>query len=140
MQPIIEFVQLHLMLSLLWVALLGAVVYSYLMPLLSGVKGIPYQQTTQLINQRDAAIVDIRTAEQFRKGHIAGATNLPESQLKSGVPAALDRQKPVIVVCDAGNKASVTARTLKKAGFGEVYYMQGGLNAWTGANLPLVKK
>lgn len=142
MQQIIEFIQLHLMLCLLWVVLLGAVIYSFLMPLLSGVKSITYQQVTQFINKRDAVIFDIRSGEQYRKGHIAGAVNVPESQLKADQLTNYEkyRSNPVVVACDLGNKASGAARSLKKAGFQEVYYMQGGIGAWTGANLPLVRK
>ncbi|MFM2486107.1 rhodanese-like domain-containing protein [Celerinatantimonas yamalensis] len=142
MQQIIEFVHLHPMLCLMWGVLLVAVVYSYLLPLISGVKGVPYQQVTQLINRHDAVVLDIRPAEQYRKGHIAGAVNAPQSQLKADQLSAYDkyREQPLVVVCDMGNKASSVARTFTKAGFKEVYYLQGGMGAWTGANLPLVKK
>ncbi|CAG8999967.1 MAG: putative protein YibN [Candidatus Celerinatantimonas neptuna] len=142
MQQIIEFIQLHLMLCLLWVVLLGAVIYTFLMPILSGVRSITYQQVTQFINKRDAVIFDIRSGEQYRKGHIAGAVNIPESQLKADKLTNYEkyRSKPVVVACDLGNKASGAARLFKKAGFQEVYYMQGGIGAWTGANLPLVRK
>lgn len=142
MQQIIEFVQAHLLLCVLWVALLGAVIYSFALPLFSGVKGIAYQQVTQLINKKNAVIFDIRPAEQFRKGHIAGAINLPQAQVKPSELNAYEKyqEQPVVVACEMGNKASAAARVFSKAGFKEVYYMQGGINAWNGANLPLVKK
>ncbi|CAG9295515.1 rhodanese-like domain-containing protein [Celerinatantimonas diazotrophica] len=142
MQQIIEFIQLHALLCLLWVVLLVAVIYSFVMPLMSKAKGISYQRLTQIVNKEDGVVFDIRSADQYRKGHISGAVNVPQSQLKSGPYAAYEKyqQLPVIVTCDVGNQAGMIARKLAKSGFEKVFYLQGGMNAWTGANLPLVKK
>lgn len=142
MQQIIEFIQLHPLLCLLWVVLLVAVIYSFVMPLMSNVKGISHQILTQIVNKEDGVVFDIRSADQYRKGHISGAVNVPQSQLKSGPYSAYEKyqQVPVIVACDAGNQAGPIARKLAKGGFEKVYYLQGGMNAWAGANLPLVKK
>lgn len=142
MQQIIEFIQLHALLCLLWVVLLVAVIYSFVMPLMSKAKGISYQRLTQIVNKEDGVVFDIRSTDQYRKGHISGAVNVPQSQLKSGPYAAYEKyqQQPVIVTCDVGNQAASIARKLAKNGFEKVFYLQGGMNAWTGANLPLVKK
>ncbi|MFM2481761.1 rhodanese-like domain-containing protein [Celerinatantimonas sp. YJH-8] len=142
MPQIIEFIQTHLLLCALWVVLLAAVIYSFIVPLLSGVKGIAYQQVTQLINKRDAVIVDVRSGDQYRKGHIAGSVNLTQSKVTVDDLKAYEkyREQPIVVACELGNKASVVARVFSKAGFKEVYFMQGGINAWNSANLPLVKK
>lgn len=142
MQQVIEFVHLHPLLSLLWVVLLGAVIYSYLLPMFSNVKGVGTGELTQLINREDGVVMDIRPADQFRKGHIAGAINAPESQLKMDQLAAYEKYKtnPLIVACEMGNKGSSVARKLAKEGFTQVFYLQGGMNAWNSANLPLVKK
>lgn len=86
-------------------------------------------------------MLDIRTADEYRKGHITGARNIPLANLKDQL-ASLDnaKDKPIIVVCFAGMSARGAAATLRKAGFSAVSVLGGGMNAWTAANLPVVKK
>ena len=49
------------------------------------------------------------------------------------------RQSPVVLVCRTGNASSNAAKVLKKAGFEQVFVLDGGLPAWQAADLPLVK-
>ena len=50
-----------------------------------------------------------------------------------------EKNKPIIVVCMAGVTASGVASKLVKQGFESVSLLQGGMNAWIGAGLPIVK-
>ena len=85
-------------------------------------------------------IVDLRDSDEFRAGHIAGSINIPASQALERI-AELEKykDKPIILTCDMGAKASHLSRQLRGKGFDELYRIQGGLNAWRGASLPLVK-
>jgi rhodanese-related sulfurtransferase len=49
------------------------------------------------------------------------------------------RDLPVVVACRTGTASSAAARKLAKAGFKQVYWLDGGVAAWQQANLPLVK-
>jgi rhodanese-related sulfurtransferase len=87
-----------------------------------------------------AALVDVRSTNQFKDGHISGARNVPGDQIASGV-AALDKlkEKTVIVCCDSGVTSGAAARKLTQLGFKQVYNLRGGLSAWRQDNLPVVK-
>jgi rhodanese-related sulfurtransferase len=87
-----------------------------------------------------AVLVDLRSANQFKDGHIAGARNLPADQL-AGDPKALAKlaAKSVVLYCGDGATTAAAQRTLAAAGVKDVYGLRGGLAGWTQENLPVVK-
>lgn len=87
-----------------------------------------------------ATLLDVRSANQFKDGHIAGARSLPADQIADGAKA-LEKLKDdaLIVCCDSGTASAAAARTLTRLGFKTVYNLRGGLAAWRQDNLPLVK-
>lgn len=103
-----------------------------------GVISIEPQDAIKLINA-DAVVVDLRSAETFARGHIAGARNIPHDELDEGM-SKLDRfkSKPLVAVCDAGVNSTKLVNTLRKSGADNVYGLRGGMAAWSQANLPLV--
>ena len=95
----------------------------------------------RLINDRDAVIVDLRPAADFKRGHLLNAINLPFAKIEERASEiGKDKARPVLLYCALGSMASQAAGKLKKQGFTEVYPLKGGLNAWTGANLPVTAK
>ena len=128
-------------LSLALAGLTVAIVANEVATLLRGYKALKPAELTALMNTiEDAVVVDISPSADFEKGHIAGSRNVqasqfgPEHKLVAGA-----RQKPVIVVCRSGMTAQGAAKNLKKAGFEQVYVLDGGIAAWRQAELPLVK-
>jgi rhodanese-related sulfurtransferase len=98
------------------------------------------QQATNMVNREDARVVDLRDADEFRQGHVAGSINIPMSQFAERI-AELDKfkEKPVILVCKMGTSASLAGRQLRARGFDKVARMQGGIQGWRADNLPVVK-
>lgn len=97
------------------------------------------QQVTHMINRENAVIVDIREMGSFQKGHIIGAMNITFSQLNDKIKELNKyKDRPLIIVCDNDRNAAQAAKTLKKEGFENIFSMQGGINAWQSASLPLV--
>ncbi|AHG20172.1 hypothetical protein Z042_11445 [Chania multitudinisentens RB-25] len=141
LQEIMQFVSRHPILSLAWVALLAAVIVMTVKSRLSKVKEITRGEAIRLINKEDAVVVDTRSREDFRKGHIANAINLTASELKSGSYGELEKHKaqPVVVVCANGTKSREPAEHLSKAGFASVYTLKDGVAGWSGENLPLAR-
>jgi rhodanese-related sulfurtransferase len=94
----------------------------------------------QWVNQRNAQIIDIRSVEEYKTGHIANSKHLPLAELDGGISKLrLDARKPIILVCLSGSRATKAAGKFKKAGFDEVACIEGGVSAWNQANLPLIK-
>ncbi|MGQ0429654.1 MAG: rhodanese-like domain-containing protein [Gammaproteobacteria bacterium] len=87
-----------------------------------------------------AVLVDLRAANQFKDGHIAGARNIPGDQIASD-PKALERLsgKKLVLYCDTGTTTGAALRTLARAGAKDVFSLRGGLAAWKQENLPVVK-
>jgi len=77
----------------------------------------------------DHRVLDVRTDEEWRLGHIAGAVHIPLSLLiKQGLE--LDRETHISVVCAAGYRSNIAGSHLKFLGFTHVYSVIGGMNAW----------
>ncbi len=97
-------------------------------------------QVTQVINRGKSTIVDVRTPEEFAKGHLRDAKNIPLADLQARI-GELDKAKgkSVVVVCQTGARADKAIKVLQGAGFDDVVGLDGGLAAWQAASLPTVK-
>jgi rhodanese-related sulfurtransferase len=115
----------------------GALLWPALQP--RGKRASPLQ-VTQVINRGKATIVDVSTAEEFAKGHLRDAKNIPLADLATRI-GELDKSKArsVVVVCQTGARADKAARQLAAAGFDDVVSLDGGLTAWQAAGLPVTK-
>ena len=112
-------------------------------PLLRRGAGGPWVNTlaaTQLITRSDALVIDLRSAEDYAKGHILGAKSLPLADIERRA-GELDKYKtkPLILHCSDGNRGGGAAATLRKKGFGMVHNLAGGYAAWLQAGLPVEK-
>ena len=98
-------------------------------------------EAVQLINQKNAVILDVREAVEYAAGRIANAKQIPLSQLASKLKELEKfKQKPIIVACRAGMRSGSACKLLKQNEFTQVYQLKGGLTAWQQANLPLEKQ
>jgi thioredoxin len=85
-----------------------------------------------------AAIIDVRTPDEFSKGHLKRAVNYDwnGNDFNKQV-SGLDKSKPVFVYCLVGGRSASAASQLRSDGFKEVYELDGGIMKWRAANLPL---
>ena len=97
-------------------------------------------EAVQLINRRDAVVLDVRDAKEYKSGHITNARNVPEGEIEARMKE-LDKfkSKPIIVSCARGNRSMNVAKRLRALGFTEVVSLRGGIAAWEQANIPLEK-
>jgi len=85
-------------------------------------------------------VLDLRPAEAFAAGHLAGARNLPPDQiLNAGDTLKKYKEKPVVVYDESGSLGTSAARQLAAQGFTKAVNLRGGLAAWRTENLPLQK-
>jgi rhodanese-related sulfurtransferase len=97
-------------------------------------------EAVQLINRRDAVVLDVRDPAEYKAGHITNSRNVPESELESrSKELEKVKAKPIIVSCGRGNRSANIAARLRKAGFSEVFSLRGGIAGWQQANMPLEK-
>ena len=95
-------------------------------------------EATQLINQKDAVLVDIRGAAEFAKGHILNARNVPLAQIDAQAESLVkNKQKSLIVYCESGRQAPAVTAKLRRSGYENAVSLDGGLGAWRQAGLPV---
>jgi len=137
---LLAFAGRHLYLSLGLVGLTVALIYTEIARLFRGYKALRPAELTQLINRDNALVIDLSAIAEYEKGHIPSSRSVQPSQFdpESKLLAAA-KQLPVVAVCRNGQASADAAKRLKKAGFEQVYWLDGGIAAWQQAELPLVK-
>jgi rhodanese-related sulfurtransferase len=107
--------------------------------LISG-KGLSPTEATIWMNRRKAAVLDLRPEQAFKAGHLPGAKHVPPGEIALRVEKLkLDRKNPLILVCETGASSRKVITEVQKLGFAEVGALDGGVQAWQAAALPLVK-
>ncbi|MEO6264338.1 MAG: rhodanese-like domain-containing protein [Luteimonas sp.] len=140
LSDLLAFAGRHPYLSLALAGLTLAIAYNELSGLFRGFKALRPAALTALVNRDNALVVDLRPLADFEKGHIPGARNVQMSQFDpENKQLAAARSLPVVLVCKTGQTAGGAARRLRKAGFEQVYVLDGGIGAWQQADLPLAK-
>jgi len=84
-----------------------------------------------------AYLLDVREQSEWNEGHISGAVLIPLAQLStrlSEIPADSD----VLIICRSGNRSAQARDQLRAAGFPKTTSIDGGMNAWISAGLPVV--
>ena len=79
-----------------------------------------------------AIIIDVRSPQEFREGHIDGAISIPEYEIKKEAENRLaDKEKDIIVYCSSGGRSKKAQKLLRKLGYQNVYNLYNGLtNYW----------
>jgi rhodanese-related sulfurtransferase len=84
--------------------------------------------------------MDLRPEEAFKAGHLPGAKFANAAGLSAAIEKLkLDRKNPLILVCETGVQSRKLVSEAQKLGFVEVGTLDGGVQAWKAAALPLVK-
>ncbi|AYN22189.1 rhodanese-like domain-containing protein [Alcaligenes aquatilis] len=101
-------------------------------------RAVSSSEAVQMVNQKDAILIDLRSADQFKAGAIAQSRNIPAADLDAKA-STLPKDKPVILVCDTGRSAQRSVTVLRKHGITEAYTLQGGIQGWLQSSLPVKK-
>jgi rhodanese-related sulfurtransferase len=86
----------------------------------------------------ECQVIDVREFSEFDSERIADARFLPLSNFEKHADE-IDHAKPVYLMCRSGNRAKKAAEKLLHRGFTDVHVVDGGMLAWTEADLPIVK-
>lgn len=86
---------------------------------------------------KDVFIVDVRTAAEWNFGHIQTAHHMELAKFKD-LLQNIPKDQKIAAICGSGFRASIAASILQKNGFRDVANVQGGMQAWKKANLPII--
>jgi len=88
-------------------------------------------------NTPGGLVLDVRTSDEFNKGHLINATNYDwNGDNFKGQIAHIDKLRPVFIYCLSGGRSSSAAAFMRNEGFKEVYELNGGIMKWRGSGLP----
>ncbi len=141
MQQYAQFFLEHWFLSALFIIIVALIIFTEMRMSKSGGNRVKPKQAINMINRDNAVVVDIRSAEQYKKGHIVGAKNVEANDLEQTANKLQKyKKKPIILVCPSGVQSPKLGEKLKTKGFENVHILAGGLKAWRDESLPLAKK
>lgn len=80
---------------------------------------------------RKAQLIDVREQNEFERGYIRGARNIPLTQFKQRL-IEMRKDKPVYLYCQNTSRSIRAANLLRKKGFEDLNVLQGGFRKWTG--------
>lgn len=102
---------------------------------------IPAQELAQRMqsgNGKSPFVLDVRTEREWKSGHVPGAHHIHGGLLQDRFHE-VPRNRPVVVICGSGYRASIAASFLKREGYTEVANVLGGMSAWGNAGIPMEK-
>jgi len=105
-----------------------------------GAQSLGTTEAINLINRNHALVLDVRNDAEFAGGHIVDAKHIPLDKLAERLTELNKyKDKPILVNCQRGARSAKACEILRKAEFTQVNNLQGGLDAWLVAKLPVVK-
>lgn len=103
---------------------------------MTAMKKISPAEAKALIDQ-GAVLVDIREADERARASIAGSAHMPLSKIDTFKAAPATQGQVVVFHCKGGNRTAVNAAKLQEKAQCEAYVLDGGIDAWRAAGLPL---
>lgn len=99
----------------------------------------PGDLAVRLAGPAPPVVVDVRTAMEFRLGHIAGSRHVPVQRLGVALPVlSLDARVTVVAVCKTAHRSIPAVRRLRAQGFMAVQ-LAGGFDRWRRQGLPVIR-
>ena len=86
------------------------------------------------------SLLDVREDDEWEEGHVAGSVHVPYHDLRNGLPGPVANKKQLAVACSVGNRSSIAASLLKRAGVEDVIHVaDGGVADLEEEGIPLVE-
>jgi len=96
-------------------------------------------EAVQLVNSEGGVFLDIREVQDFSRGHITAALNIPAGSLPNRIGELEKfREKPIVVVCKMGQSAGSATKTLRQQGYSRAQKLAGGMMEWDAQKLPVI--
>lgn len=76
-----------------------------------------------------AILIDVRSNQEYREGHLQGAFNIPDFEITNRVQREIPKKNQAIVLyCQYGGRSKSASMIMKKMGYTNVYNLYGGLD------------
>jgi len=94
-----------------------------------GVRQITTPELKKLMQNKDIQFIDVRPPMQYQQFHIYGFQSIPLKSIRKAAKD-LDKDKPVVAICQTGMKGNEACKRLKRRGFKKLANVRGGLSTW----------
>ena len=82
----------------------------------------------EIMKKGNAIILDVRSPQEYKEGHIDGSISIPEYKIKKEIENMIpDKNKSIVVYCSSGGRSKKAQKLLKKLGYNHVYNLYNGL-------------
>ncbi len=136
----LQFLQDNIWMILIALTSGAMLLWSFLGNRLRGIKEVDHIAATQLINHKNALVLDVREQSEYDSGHVLNSKLIPLGKLNERLGELEKyRDRPIVVVCRSGQRSASACAFLGKKGFAQAHNLSGGVMAWQKAGLPLEK-
>lgn len=138
MDQYLEFISNHYLLVLALVAVSILLIQDFVEHAFNKFTGISPMIAVTKMNTDTSTVIDVREPNEFGKGHIEEAINIPAGKFDEQLQS-LEKFKnnTIIVVCQSGTRSGPACKALVSAGFEKVYNIMGGMQSWEDNKLPI---
>lgn len=92
-------------------------------------KEITYQELKKMVDDdKNAILLDVRSPQEFKEGHLEGAINIPLYDLEKQLDKLPDKECTTIIYCASGNRSKKAKEELENLGYKNVYDLKNGLD------------
>ena len=136
----IEFIQNHWMLFSAAGVVIALLIFEEMKDKITGVSKLSAQNIALLINRENALVIDLRKQQDFDNGHILNSMNIARDQFDNNTKILEPhKEQPAILIDNPNGNTATIVTKLRNIGFTKIYTLDGGINSWKTAQLPLKK-
>ncbi len=92
----------------------------------------------QDVARNKSFVVDVRQPDEYGKGFIEGAVNIPLRELVRNLQSLPAMEQTIVLVCDSGHRSAIGMTALQMLGYKSAKSLAGGMQSWQAAKLPVV--
>ncbi|MDU0810112.1 MAG: rhodanese-like domain-containing protein [Burkholderia sp.] len=97
-------------------------------------------EATQLINRRDAIVIDVRSLADFMTGHLPFSHQINIGEIREKITKIVkNKSAAVLIVCQNGQQSQKAVRIVWEIGYVEAYILDGGVIMWQQEGMPIIK-
>lgn len=105
-----------------------------------GISQVSAEAAKEMSTDSGTTIIDVRTPEEYRSGHLKNAKLMPVSEITGRISEIVSlKDRPILVYCHAGNRSASASQVLRRNGFTRISNLRGGITAWNSAGYKTVK-
>lgn len=98
------------------------------------------RQASELIQNINPLVLDVRTDAEFKSGHLENAVLIPVQQLQARLKEIeAYKDQDILIYCATGNRSTVASKIMIDSGFTRIYNMRYGIYQWARDNFPVVR-